>query len=88
MEQHAGRRHLNAQQAREVADRLTNHWMRATSGHNTMRQEIAKVLGLVALDCPECEFCCAIGLCCPLGSAEQRTSLASLLQGVSVASSD
>lgn len=22
-------------------------------------------------DCPECEYCCAIGLCCPDGAAQK-----------------
>lgn len=30
----------------------------------------------MAEDCPECEYCCAIGLCCP--PARQRAALAAM----------
>lgn len=30
-------------------------------------------------DCPECELCCALGICCPPGSAQQRVAVARML---------
>jgi hypothetical protein len=38
-----------------------------------------KALMALAVDCPECEICCAIGLCCPPASEAQRAALARLL---------
>lgn len=32
------------------------------------------------IDCPECEICCAIQLCCPAGSEKQRKALAFTIQ--------
>lgn len=31
------------------------------------------------LDCPECEVCCALGICCPMGSEQQRSAAAALI---------
>ena len=30
-------------------------------------------------DCPECELCCAIGVCCPSGSPEQAEAMRRLM---------
>ena len=66
--------------ARSVADAITNHWLMNASSHEAMRGHVmALVGGAKALDCPECEICCAIGVCCPLGSEQQRATLATLL---------
>ena len=31
-------------------------------------------------DCPECELCCALGICCPPQSAEQRAGMIAVLK--------
>ena len=33
-----------------------------------------------AADCPECEICCALGICCPAGSTDQRQAVIAVLQ--------
>lgn len=35
-------------------------------------------------DCPECELCCALQICCPPGSAKQRASLAKMMVAIGV----
>jgi hypothetical protein len=65
--------------ARKVADALTDLWMSAPKhAHAKHKKQMAALLAL-ASDCPECEVCCAIQLCCPPGSEAQRAALARLL---------
>lgn len=64
--------------ARRAADVITDAWLKLS------KRDLAAMARDAALtasdaDCPECEVCCAIGLCCPLGSESQRASLARLL---------
>lgn len=30
-------------------------------------------------DCPECELCCALQICCPPGSPQQRAALTKMM---------
>lgn len=63
--------------AREVADAVTDAWL--TMPKRDFAAVMRQVAASSSLDCPECEVCCAIGLCCPLGSEQQRNALAALL---------
>lgn len=73
-----GKRWTDLTVARQVADYVTNAWMAAPASHAIMLKNVAPMVAAAA-DCPECEVCCAIGLCCPPGSEEQRSALARLL---------
>jgi hypothetical protein len=65
--------------ARQVADALTDLWLAAPKKAHLKLQRAMVGLLAQAEDCPECEVCCAVMLCCPLGSEAQRAALTRLL---------
>lgn len=74
-----GKQWTDRRTARKVADAVTDTWLKLSERDRAALQRQVLSLSESALDCPECEVCCAIGLCCPPGSEQQRNALASLL---------
>lgn len=63
--------------ARAAAEALTTAWKAVPPRARAAMQR--KLAAIASDECPECEICCALGICCPLGSEEQRVALTNVL---------